>query len=142
MAFFSDHPGLREGFGEMVRKVPPTAGAVPPTSTALIRRRALAKDLLPSSYAKGIGFGEVVEKVNTSSKSGVKSCPRGAQVAFEDRSNQSDVVSGVLECSTKAAAAKILSGVVAETSASWRRPGDWANPLEGIAFRAERNRRA
>jgi hypothetical protein len=78
MAFFSDHPGLREGFGEMVRKVPPTAGAVPPTSTALIRRRALAKDLLPSSYAKGIGFGEVVEKVHTSSKSGVKACPRGA----------------------------------------------------------------
>jgi hypothetical protein len=78
----------------------------------------LAKDLLPSSYAKGLGFTEAAEKASTSAKTGVNSCPRGAQVAFEDGSNQTGLVSEVLQCRTKAAAAKILSGVVAESSAS------------------------
>ena len=92
--------------------VPPAAGAG--TSSA----KALAKDLLPSSYARGIGFTKVAEKATTSSKTGVTSCPRGAEAAFEDGSNQTGMISEVLQCRTKAAATKILSSVVANTSAS------------------------
>jgi hypothetical protein len=92
--------------------VPSSAGAS--SSSA----KVLTHDLLPSSYANGVGFTEVAMTATSSSKTGVTSCPLGAEAAFDDESNQTGVVSEVLECRNKAAAAKILSGVVAETSAS------------------------
>src|ERR1039458_1833807 len=58
-------------------------GASTPTSA-----KSLAKDLLPSSYAKKVGFTKVVEKATTSTKTGEKSCPNGAQAVFEDASGQ------------------------------------------------------
>ena len=92
--------------------VPSSAGAS--ASSA----KALTHDLLPSSYANGVGFTEVALTATSSSKTGVTSCPLGAEAAFDDESNQTGLVSEVLECRNRAAAAKILTGMVAETSPS------------------------
>jgi hypothetical protein len=91
-----------------------TAGASTPSA------KSLAKDLMTAAYAKKAGFSEVAEKVSTSAKTGVKSCPDGAQEAFVDGANQSGVKAEVLVCQTKKAAAALLAGAKAEgaTSAS------------------------
>ena len=80
--------------------------------------KSLAKDLLTASYAKKGGFSDVAEKASTSSKTGVKSCPDGAQEAFENTSTHSGLVAEILLCTTKAAAAALLTGVRAQGSAS------------------------
>ena len=64
---------------------------------------------MTTSYAKTAGFTEVAEKVSTSTKTGVKSCPDGAQEAFEDGSNQTGVKAEILVCQTKKAAAALLT---------------------------------
>jgi hypothetical protein len=89
-----------------------TAGASTPSA------KSLAKDLMTTAYAKTAGFTEVVEKVSTSAKTGVKSCPDGAQEAFEDASNQTGVKAEILVCQTKKAAAALLTVVKSEGSAS------------------------
>jgi hypothetical protein len=80
--------------------------------------KSLAKYLMTSAYAKKAGFTEVAEKLSTSAKTGVKSCPDGAQEAFEDGSNQSGVIAEVLECETNKAATALLAGVKAEGAKS------------------------
>jgi hypothetical protein len=80
--------------------------------------KSLAKDLLTTAYAKTAGFTEVAEKVSTTAKTGVKSCPDGAQEAFEDTSNQTGVIAEVLVCTTKKAATALLTSVKAEGAAS------------------------
>jgi hypothetical protein len=80
--------------------------------------KAVAKDLLTTSYAKKAGFTEVAEKPSTSSKTGVTSCPDGAQEAFEDGSNKTGVVAEILVCKSKSAAAALLTGVASEGSKS------------------------
>jgi hypothetical protein len=94
------------GLGEV------TAGASTPSA------KSLAKDLMTTSYAKTAGFTEVVEKVSTSTKTGVKSCPDGAQEAFEDGSNQTGVKAEILVCQTKKAAAALLTVAKSEGSKS------------------------
>jgi hypothetical protein len=89
-----------------------TAGAATPSA------KSLAKDLMTTSYAKTAGFTEVAEKVSTSAKTGVKSCPDGAQEAFEDGSNQTGVIAEILLCHTKKAATALLTGVKAEGATS------------------------
>ena len=80
--------------------------------------KSLAKDLLTTSYAKKAGFTEVAVKPITSSKTGVPSCPDGAQEAFEDGSNKTGVVAEVLVCTSKTAAAALLTSVAAKGSTS------------------------
>jgi len=80
--------------------------------------KSLAKDLLTTAYAKNAGFTTVAEKAATSDKTGVKSCPDGAQEAFENKSAGSGLVSEVLKCTNKAAAAALLKGVRKQGSAS------------------------
>jgi hypothetical protein len=89
-----------------------TAGAS--TSSA----KSLAKELMTAAYAKKAGFTEVAEKVSTSAKTGVKSCPDGAQEAFEDASNQSGIIAEILDCTTVKAATALLAGVKAEGTKS------------------------
>ena len=93
------------------------AGASTPTSP-----KSLAKDLLPASYATKVGFTKVVIKVTTSSKTGEKSCPNGAQEEFENASGQSGLASEVLACTSSKAAAALLSGVRSGTSATSATP--------------------
>jgi hypothetical protein len=76
--------------------------------------KSLAKDLMTSAYAKKAGFTQVAEKVSTSAKTGVTSCPDGAQEAFEDTSNQSGIIAEILACKTEKAATALLTGVKAE----------------------------
>jgi len=95
------------GLGEVT-----TAGASTPSM------KSLAKDLMTTAYAKTAGFTEVAEKVSTTAKTGVKSCPDGAQEAFEDTSNQTGVIAEVLVCTTKKAATALLTSVKAEGAAS------------------------
>jgi hypothetical protein len=83
----------------------------PAGASALASPKSLAKDLLPSSYAKKAGFSDVAEKAITTSKTGVKSCPNGAQEAFQNTSSQSGVESEVVGCTTTKAAAALLGGV-------------------------------
>jgi hypothetical protein len=80
--------------------------------------KSLAKDLMTSSYAKKAGFTEVAEKVSTTAKTGVKSCPDGAQEAFENTANQTGVIAEVLVCTTQKAAAALLASVKAEGGTS------------------------
>jgi hypothetical protein len=89
-----------------------TAGASAPSA------KSLAKYLLTAAYAKKSGFTEVAEKASTSSKTGVKSCPNGAQAAYEDGATKSGVAAEILGCQTTKAAAALLSGVKAEGTAS------------------------
>jgi len=73
----------------------------------------------------------VVDKPTVTSKTGVKSCPDGAQVAFESASGHTGLLSEVLACSTSAAAAALLSGAQSGTSgnsgAPPRQPGSSGN---------------
>jgi hypothetical protein len=94
------------GLGEV------TAGASSPSM------KSLAKDLMSASYASTAGFTAVAEKVSTTAKTGVKSCPDGAQEAFEDTANQTGVLAEILVCKSKKAAAALLTSVKAEGTAS------------------------
>jgi hypothetical protein len=89
-----------------------TAGASTPSM------KSLAKDLMTTAYAKTAGFTAVAEKVSTTAKTGVKSCPDGAQEAFEDTANQTGVIAEVLVCTTKKAATALLTSVKAEGGTS------------------------
>jgi hypothetical protein len=80
------------------------AGASTPTSA-----KSLAKDLLPSSYAKKAGFTKVARKATTSSKTGLKSCPDGARETFVSASGQTGLASEVVACTTSKAAAALLN---------------------------------
>ena len=90
----------------MIAAAPTGAGASTPGSPKL-----LVKDLLPSSYLKKAGFTEVAEKATTTSKTGVKSCPDGAQEAYQSASNQTGVASEVLSCTTTKGASALLNEV-------------------------------
>jgi hypothetical protein len=89
------------------------AGASTPASP-----KSLAKDLLPYSYAKKAGFTEVAEKATTTSKTGVKSCPNGAQEAFQSAAAPTGVASETVGCTTTKAAAAVLKGVRSSGSAT------------------------
>jgi hypothetical protein len=89
-----------------------TAGASTPSM------KSLAKDLMTTAYAKTAGFTAVAEKVSTTAKTGVKSCPDGAQEAFENTANQTGVIAEVLVCTTKKAAAALLASVKAQGGTS------------------------
>jgi hypothetical protein len=80
--------------------------------------KSLAKDLMTSAYAKKAGFTEVAEKVSTTAKTGVKSCPDGAQEAFENTASRTGVIAEVLVCQTKKAAAALLASVKAQGGTS------------------------
>jgi hypothetical protein len=86
-----------------VATAPIAAGATTPASAT-----SIAKDLLPSSYAKNAGFPRVARKVSTSSKTGLKSCPNGARETFESASRKTALASEVVACTTKAAAAELV----------------------------------
>jgi hypothetical protein len=86
------------------------AAQMPAGASTAPSPKSLGKDLLPSSYAKKAGFGEVAEKVTTTSKTGVKSCPNGAQEAFQSASAPTGVASEVVGCTTSKAAAAVLKG--------------------------------
>ncbi len=93
--------------------LPLPAGASTPVAS-----KSLVKDLLPAAYAKKAGFTKTVEKATTTSKTGEKSCPNGAQEAFEDAAGQTGVVAEVVACATTQAAATLLSGVKEGTSSA------------------------
>jgi hypothetical protein len=77
---------------------------------------------LTTTYAKKAGFTKVVEKATTTSKTGEKSCPNGAQEAFEDAAGQTGVVAEVVACTTSKAAAALLTGVKSGTTAATSSP--------------------
>ncbi|MGH9047397.1 MAG: hypothetical protein ACRDVW_08785 [Acidimicrobiales bacterium] len=84
--------------------------------------KSLAKDLLPPSYAKKVGFTKVVEKASTTSKTGEKSCPNGAQEIFKNASGKAGMESEIVACTTSKAAAALLGGVATGTSATSSSP--------------------
>jgi hypothetical protein len=93
-----------------------TAGATIPSA------KSLGKDLLTAAYAKKAGFTEVAEKPSTSSKTGVKSCPNGAQEAFENATAKSGVVAEILACQTSKEAAALLTSVAKQGASSMAPP--------------------
>jgi hypothetical protein len=90
------------GFGEVA------AAASTPSA------KSLGKELLSTSYAKTAGFTAVAEKVSTSTKTGVKSCPDGAQEAEENTSNQTGLLAEILYCKNQKAATALLTSVKAD----------------------------
>jgi hypothetical protein len=80
--------------------------------------KSLAKDLLTTSYASKAGFTEVAEKASSSTKTGVKSCPNGAQAAYEDRATQSGLATEILGCATPKAATALLGTVKSQGAAT------------------------
>jgi hypothetical protein len=58
----------------------------------------------------------VARKVATSSKTGLNSCPNGAQETFETASSQTALASEVVACTTDKAAAALLKGSRTGTS--------------------------
>ncbi|MGA2933385.1 MAG: hypothetical protein ABSE98_15035, partial [Acidimicrobiales bacterium] len=50
-------------------------GQLPAAASTTTSPKSLERDLLPSSYALKAGFTEVLEKANSTSKTGEKSCP-------------------------------------------------------------------
>jgi hypothetical protein len=90
--------------------------ALPAGATA--SGKVLAKDLLPPSYAKKAGFTKVVLKPTSTSKTGNKSCPNGAQEVFEDASGQTGIIAEVVGCTNNKAAATLLASVKSGTGAA------------------------
>src|ERR1700728_456242 len=64
------------------------AAEMPAGASTVTSPKSLAKALLTAPDAKRAGFTKVAEKVSTTSKTGEKSCPNGAQEAFESVSGQ------------------------------------------------------
>jgi hypothetical protein len=98
------------------------AAETPAWASTVTSPKSLVKDLLTASDAKKAGFTKVAEKVSTTSKTGEKSCPNGAQEAFESASGQMGVSSEALACTTSKAAAALLKGIRSETSGSSATP--------------------
>jgi ethanolamine utilization protein EutA (predicted chaperonin) len=98
------------------------AAEMPAWASTVASPKSLATDLLTASYAKKAGFTKVSEKVSTTSKTGEKSCPNGAQEAFESASGQMGVFSEAVACTTSKAAAALLNGVQSGTSATSATP--------------------
>ena len=69
------------------------AAEMPAWASTVTSPKSLAKDLLTASSAKKAGFTKVSGKVSTTSKTGEKSCPNGADEAFESASGQMGVFS-------------------------------------------------
>jgi hypothetical protein len=92
------------------------AAQMPAGASTLASPKSLAKDLLPSSYAKKAGFTKVAAKASTTSKTGQKSCPNAAREVFESASGQTALLSEVVACTTSKAAAALLSGTPSGTS--------------------------
>ena len=95
----------------LVTTVVGPAGASTTTSA-----KNLQRDLLPSSYADKAGFTEVVEKATSTSKTGEKSCPDGAQELFEDPSGPIGMQVQLLACTSTKAAAALVGEVAASGS--------------------------
>ncbi len=82
-----------------------------------------AKGLLTAAEAKHLGFTKTADKPVTSSKTGVTGCAKGAQVAFEDASGSTGLISQVLVCkSTKVAAALLKKEKSVGTAAASMKP--------------------
>ena len=92
------------------------AAEMPAWASTVTSPKSLAKDLLTVSFAKKAGFTKVSEKASTTSKTGEKSCPNGADEAFESASGQMGVFSEAVACTTSKAAAALLNGVRSGTS--------------------------
>jgi hypothetical protein len=98
-------------------------GQLPAAATSTTTSpKSLERDLLPSSYARKQGFTEVLEKANSTSKSGVKSCPNGAQEAFEDPSTQVVMEVQLVACVTNKAAAALVAAAAASGAATTSSP--------------------
>jgi hypothetical protein len=69
---------------------------------------APAKGLLTTAQAKRLGFGQTATKASTSTKTGVTGCSKGAQVAYENTSKKTGLISEVLICKTT----KVASGLI------------------------------
>jgi hypothetical protein len=95
---------------------------IPASASAPASAKSLTKDLLPSSYAKAVGFAKVGLKVSTTNSTGNKSCPHGAQVVFENGSGNLALVSEAVACFTTSDAAALLSSVLSSTSATSAKP--------------------
>jgi hypothetical protein len=67
-----------------------------------------AKGLLTAAEAKHLGFTKTADKPVTSSNTRVTGCGKGAQVAFEDASGSTGLISQVLVCKTPKVAAGLL----------------------------------
>ena len=92
---------------------------LPASASAPTSPKSLANDLVPASYLQHRGFTKVVERTTTTSKTGEKSCPNGAQEVYEDVSGQaSGVESEIVACTTNKAAAALLSEVRGTPSGS------------------------
>jgi hypothetical protein len=90
-----------------------------PVGATMPSPKSLQKDLLTSSYAAKVGFTEVAEQASSTSKTGVKSCPNGAQEAFEDPTSGTAMQVQLLACtSVKAATALVASASETGTSVS------------------------
>jgi hypothetical protein len=98
------------------------AAEMPAWASTVTSPKSLAKDLLTASSAKKAGFTKVSEKASTTSKTGEKSCPNGADEAFEGASGQMGVFSEAVACTTSKAAAALLDGVRSGTSGSSATP--------------------
>jgi hypothetical protein len=116
------NPKLVVGFVAAAGLVLAAATQSPAGASTAASSKSLAKDLLTTSYAKKVGFSKVAEKATTTSKTGVKNCPDGGQVAFESSSGQTGLVSEVVACRTNKAAVTLLNGTRSGTSATSAAP--------------------
>ena len=97
------------------------ATQLPASGSTVASSKSLAKDLLPSSYAKEAGFTEVAEKVTTS-KTGSASCPEDAAEAFRNAAGKMNLITEAVACITSQGAATLLKGARSATSATSARP--------------------
>ena len=96
------------------------ATVIAPLSTdasASISLKALEGDLLSPAKVRPLGFTKVLEKARTSSATGQKSCPEGAEQVFEDESGQTGLASEVLACTNIQAARGLLIRLRSQGSA-------------------------
>ena len=67
-----------------------------------------SKGLLATAQASRLGFTKVVGKPTTTTKTGVTGCGKGAEVAFEDSTGATGLISEILVCKSASGPAGLL----------------------------------
>jgi hypothetical protein len=82
----------------MLVSVPPALGASP-----RLQQRLLAK-----SSAHRLGFPEIARPVQTGTNTGIKGCPLGAEVVYQNAKNATGLIDEIFSCRTGSATASML----------------------------------
>jgi hypothetical protein len=69
----------------------------------------IVQRLVSTAQATKLGFTQIAKKATSSHKTGVKTCPTGAEVAFTEKGHPVGLVAEVFSCNSAAAAKSVIA---------------------------------